>query len=112
MTCKDCLHYDACFDNQTCGEFEFVTNVDYEDMKEWCGAFKNKADFVEVVRCKDCKYQDDCAGQMVHTTRDYVLEQNISTYNKVDFCSYGEPKDKLTKIEHSSLCETETYLKG
>ena len=27
-------------------------------------------------------------------------------------CSYGEPKDKLTKIEHNSLCETETYLKG
>ena len=25
------------------------------------------------VKCKDCKYQDDCARQMVHTTRDYVL---------------------------------------
>ena len=52
------------------------------------------ADVEEVVRCKDCKYQDDCAGQMVHTTRDYVLEQNVSTYNKVDFCSYGERKEK------------------
>ena len=50
------------------------------------------ADVVEVVRCQDCKYKDDCARQMVHTTRDYVLEQNISTYNKVDFCSYGEAK--------------------
>ena len=50
-------------------------------------------DVVKVVRCKDCKYQDDCAGQIVHTTRDYVLEQNISTYNKVDFCSYGELKE-------------------
>ena len=48
------------------------------------------ADVVEVVRCKECKHQDDCARQMVHTTRDYVLEQNISTYNKVDFCSCGE----------------------
>ena len=47
-TCKDCIHYDACLDNQTVGEFEFVTNVNYEDMKEWCGSFKNKADFVEV----------------------------------------------------------------
>lgn len=44
----------------------------------------------EVVRCSECKYKDDCARQMVHTTRDYVLEQNISTYNKVDFCSCGE----------------------
>lgn len=51
------------------------------------------ADVVEVVRCKDCKYQDDCARQMVHTTRDYVLEQNISTYNKIDFCSFGAKMD-------------------
>ena len=51
-------------------------------------------DVTKVIRCKDCKYQDDCAGQIVHTTRDYVLEQNISTYNKVDFCSYGELKER------------------
>lgn len=38
------------------------------------------ADVVEVVRCSECKYKDDCTRQMVH----------ISTYNKVDFCSYGE----------------------
>jgi hypothetical protein len=50
------------------------------------------ADVVEVVKCSECKYKDDCARQMVHTTRDYVLEQNISTYNKVDFCSYGEKR--------------------
>lgn len=61
-----------------------------------CGytAEKKKADLVEVVRCEECKYQEDCARQIVHTTRDYVLEQNISTYNKVDFCSYGERKGK------------------
>ena len=58
-----------------------------------CGKTEPR-DMVEVVRCKDCKYQDDCARQMVHTTRDYVLEQNISTYNKVDFCSYGELKER------------------
>ena len=52
------------------------------------------ADVVKVVRCEKCKYQDDCARQIVHTTRDYVLEQNVSTYNKVDFCSYGELKER------------------
>ena len=31
------------------------------------------ADVVKVVRCSKCKYQDDCAKQIVHTTRDYVL---------------------------------------
>lgn len=52
------------------------------------------ADVVEVVRCEECKYKEDCARQMVHTTRDYVLEQNISSYNKVDFCSYGEKRSE------------------
>lgn len=51
-------------------------------------------DMVEVVRCKNCIYRDDCPQQITHTTRDYVLEQNVSTYNKVDFCSYGERRGK------------------
>lgn len=46
-----------------------------------------------IVRCEECKYKDDCARQMVHTTRDHVLEQNISTYNKVDYCSFGVRKE-------------------
>lgn len=52
------------------------------------------ADVVEVVRCEECKYKEDCARQMVHTTRDYMLEQNISSYNRVDFCSYGEKRSE------------------
>ena len=88
MTCyTNCLHSDVC----KCADG--VEYKDCENMKADCPHFKNKADFVEVVRCSKCKYKDDCAGQIVHTTRDYVLEQNISTYNKVDFCSYGERKN-------------------
>ena len=83
MKCKDCIHHNVCI----------WENELEEESNKHCSDFKNKADFVEVVRCSQCKYKDDCAGRMVHTTRDYVLEQNISTYNKVDFCSYGERKD-------------------
>ncbi len=79
-TCGECIHRDFC-------------NVDGYIDAEDCKVYKNKEDFVEVVRCEKCDYKDDCAGQMVHTTRDYVLEQNISTYNKVDFCSYGKRKE-------------------
>ena len=99
-TCKECLH------NGVCGGY-LVSDLDKDvwdyaakgktdeipDIEERCNSFKSTADVVEAVRCKDCKYQDDCARQMVHTTRDYVLEQNISTYNKVDFCSYGKRKE-------------------
>ena len=85
--CEDCIHFETCSN----------WNKKFIDLRikrqSICGNFKNKADFVEVVKCEKCDYKDDCARQMVHTTRDYVLEQNISTYNKVDFCSCGERKD-------------------
>lgn len=42
MDCKDCIHYEVCENGQW-----------YETP---CVRFKNKADFVEVVRCKDCKF--------------------------------------------------------
>ena len=85
MTCKDCAHVNVCLAVHIGGELQ--------EHADKCKRFKSKDGFVEAVRCSECKYQDDCARQMVHTTRDYVLEQNISTYNKVDFCSYGERKD-------------------
>lgn len=62
------------------------------DPAEVVAEFLLDNDIVPIVRCKDCKYQDDCERQMVHRTRDYVLELNRATYNKVDFCSYGERK--------------------
>lgn len=92
MTCKDCFHYEAC--KGTYHEVKEQGEFDGEMYAECgCDDFKAKTDFVEVVRCEDCKYKDDCARQIVHTTRDYVLEQNISTYNKVHYCSYGERND-------------------
>ena len=47
MTCKDCMHYKICV----------WTQVE-TDITKTCEMFKNKADFVEVVRCKKCKYGD------------------------------------------------------
>lgn len=47
-------------------------------------------DAVEVVRCKDCKHQEECMKQLVFWGRDHVLEMNTYQYHKLDFCSYGE----------------------
>lgn len=44
MTCKDCIHYDICV-------FHLKGNEN-----EKCLHFKNNADLVEVVRCKDCEH--------------------------------------------------------
>lgn len=55
-TCKDCIHYEACKKH---GHLKFTANDLYELMyqngvEHSCTTFKNKADYVEVVRCKDC----------------------------------------------------------
>ena len=56
MTCKDCIHYDVCKDDYNCGYLFKDENGNY--FTDDCQHFKRKADFVEVVRCKDCKYGD------------------------------------------------------
>ena len=47
-TCRDCIGYEYCNPQPK----------NPRKVEKWCDKFKNKADFVEVVRCKDCKYGD------------------------------------------------------
>lgn len=83
-SCKDCIQY---------GECEYADNIQYEDveqLKNDCPGFKNKADFVEVVRCKDCIHKvvtDD--GEF--DPYDIVCDFHSSDgFDENDFCSYGE----------------------
>ena len=80
-TCKDCIHKELC---NTHG---------YIDADE-CGCFKNKADFVEVVRCKDCQW----ATKRINDNElfKYQCRNTIACgkpRREVDFCSYGERKE-------------------
>lgn len=81
MTCKDCIHYGICTFNLT--------------GKEWskCFHFKNKADVVEVVRCKDCKhcelrYPAKAIGE--EAIEGYYCYPNQRYVKSTDFCNYGE----------------------
>lgn len=74
-TCKNCIGYEYCNPQPK----------NPRKVEKWCDRFKNKADFVEVVRCKDCKYwtteNDGCCTNL----RALVLVENE---NK-DFCCRG-----------------------
>ena len=65
-SCMECIHFNPC--------------------NTYCSAFKNKADFVEVVRCKDCKHR---TGTKMKCSMfdDIQMDRN-------HFCSYGERKEK------------------
>ena len=53
LTCKDCIHFDACI----IMEYSSYDPAYYQEFG--CDGFKNKADVVEVVRCKDCVYSNE-----------------------------------------------------
>ena len=79
-TCKDCLHYNVCTFHLTGNE------------NERCCHFKNKADVVEVVKCKDCMHRrapTRCSlwyGSLGND--DYFCE-----YGDDFYCAFGERKD-------------------
>ncbi len=103
MTCEDCVHHDLCFDNGTLFTNFTTTGRKAENVETNCPFknFKNKADFVEVVRCKDCKHwkkYENTAGAGNCKKREFSFEYgNEHTFNPItmpDFnCSYGERSD-------------------
>lgn len=95
MTCKDCIH------NSLCGTFTRPCYPDEVNASErLCKDFKNKADFVEVTRCKNCKQfikkgeeflKDDVFG-VCEKSRTGFFDDGEEVYGN-DFCSYGERRD-------------------
>ena len=49
-SCEDCMSFRLC---SLCG----FLKSSYRKYCEPCGFFLNRADYVKVVRCKDCKYR-------------------------------------------------------
>lgn len=78
--CEKCISYDICEFHQDMFSDVFITFFPHN---EECAFFKNKADVVEVVRCKDCKHYD--GGRFCYYTEITVLDN--------DYCSYGERRD-------------------
>jgi hypothetical protein len=82
-TCSHCVHVDVC-------ENRFSW-LDQEDNTKHiiCRHFKDKADVVDVVRCRDCKHL------VINPfgNGDICCRWDEWVYPKPnDFCSYGEPK--------------------
>lgn len=79
-TCNDCIYYPVC------------------NYKMWCDLFKDKTNFVEVVRCKDCVY---CCISTDPKTNISIQKCGYVGFNPVQssqvsddfYCGYGERKD-------------------
>ena len=93
MTCQDnCLYYPLCRDSGFLMYHVRIKNTLTltENVEKECPfkKFKNKADFVEVVRCKDCTF----ARKMVSGDYSCRVDHRIA-HSEDDFCSYGKRSD-------------------
>lgn len=92
--CIDCLHFDICQFNE---QEQAVINLkpSYRDISndiaDGCKFFKNKADFVEVVRCKECKHYTNIDTYRNPPRLDFHWCNKLGNVTKEnDYCSYGE----------------------
>lgn len=78
MTCKDCIHEIVC--EKLCPRGLLPYQSSEYPAELFCKHFKNKANVVEVVRCKDCKHQEQCCEFIMISGKD----------KNIDFCSCGK----------------------
>ena len=79
-TCRDCFHFDVC-------DYH-ITELTTMTVNECSHKFVNKADVVEVVRCKDCKYWGGVTfGYICRRFSGTTLRNET---RESDYCSYGE----------------------
>ena len=79
-TCKECIHFEVC-DRFT------APNETYPEVGG-CKVFKPQADYVEVVRCKDC----ECFNKGVCTEHSDGWGDHLVNVGEDDFCSFGYRK--------------------
>lgn len=95
--CENCIHYEMCKWHEPMISDNIITFFPHN---EDCALFQNKADFVEVVRCKDCKCYLAVTynGEPMHygyckNKHDDILGNRHRFEG--DYCSYGEIKERF-----------------
>jgi hypothetical protein len=89
MTCKDCIHYCLCKDTLADENWREDTPQEIKDMysPKGCENFKNEANFVKVVMCKDCRmFVENKEAFVAYCKREL---KNLCV-KPDDYCSYGE----------------------
>ena len=89
MTCEDCVHYDICLNAFT--HRGMYIGDDAEKME----CFKNKADYVEVVRCKECKHLTvhNSPTLYAYCEKEHIRFEPFQKDTRTHYCSYGDRGD-------------------
>ena len=92
MTCKNCVYEPRCHSRIAYGmDTDDLTGRLLTDIEKGCNHFKDKADYVSVVRCKDCKH---CIDEgMSGLWCNHADNRNPIGCRPDDYCNDGERKD-------------------
>ena len=90
MTCKDCIHIDVCVMH------EHYNDCEKEVAESGCDHFQDKADFVEVVRCGECKHLKVYNTNSIYA---YCKKTHLAFFpfemdTRTHYCGLGERRDK------------------
>lgn len=86
-TCKNCLHVNDCLSYDKTRYYG--ENSACNDVQERCQYFKNKENFAEICRCKDCLYFEYIVGSYGICEHWHTNSQDIFDLN---YCGYAEPR--------------------
>lgn len=97
-TCKDCFHYEACsgftptdLDQDVFDYCRKGIADEIPDIEERCNEFMDKANVVEVVRCKDCVHWENGYGFCKKAGVDCY---GGSRFGANSFCSDGKRREE------------------
>lgn len=97
--CENCIHYEVCSHQSRMWEDEgYRTDFNTrDDAEKICEQFKDKSLFVEIVRCKDCKYWkclslDPIIANLWGECYRPIGDYSCCETSENDFCSYAERK--------------------
>ena len=87
LSCYDCIHCDVCNGIGCC-------SYQCSDVSK-CKFFKNKADFVEVVRCEKCKNLTvhNSPTLYAYCEKTHFRFEPFQTDTRTHYCSYGIRKE-------------------
>lgn len=89
--CENCIHYEAC---ESLGNS--VAQIRRMTIHN-CRHFKDKSLFVEVVRCKECYWSEECD---IDVPEGCLWCSNFGTMaHERHFCSYGKSKSRELENE-------------
>lgn len=94
MTCKDCFKFSDCLEWESTKYYGL--DACCNNVESLCEDFKNKADFVEAVRCRNCKRCFEKRTKRNKQLMRFCMRMDGNEYqvNANDFCSYGERKNE------------------